>query len=108
MDGGPTRTALASGGLAVTTHNEDTIRVWNLASGDEWFALPTNARSYAFTAMSPTGGILYYPDEDGVLRRLLLDPPALAEFARSRASRNFTVTECERFLHDIDCAAAYG
>lgn len=105
IEGGPTRTSMAAGGLGVTTHNETSIRVWSLDTGEEWMNIPTQASSFAEVAMSSDGRLLFYPDHDGVLVRAFLDPEELVEFARSRVTRNFTVQECERYLIAEDCSA---
>jgi len=41
VGGGATRTAMASGSFGVTTHNEDSIRIWSLATEDQWMNIPT-------------------------------------------------------------------
>ncbi|MBK5269064.1 MAG: WD40 repeat domain-containing protein, partial [Acidimicrobiia bacterium] len=104
VEGGPTRTAMASGSFGVTTHNEDSIRVWSLATEDQWMNIPTQATTFAFVAMSPDGTVLYYPDHDGVLVRALLDPEELAKLARARTTRDFTVEECQQFNIVDDCS----
>jgi DNA-binding SARP family transcriptional activator/WD40 repeat protein len=104
IDGGPTRDAMAAGIHMATTHNEDTVRVWRLDTGEEWITIPTQASSFAFVTMSPDGTVLYYPDRGAVLRRALLDPGELVAFARSRVTRDFTEQECERYAIAENCS----
>ncbi len=102
--GHPTQLALSGQAHLVTTHVGQLVQLWHRASRERWFELPISTTNTAWAFFSESDRYLYYEDTNGLLRRLPLDPVELADLARSRVQRDFTVEECERFLYDADCS----
>ena len=105
VEGGPTVYTTAEGPWAVTVHTGNNFRVWDIQSGEQWFAVPMGYDGLGVAALTPDARYLYYTGEGGVVRRMPLDPEELVALARSRVQRDFNVEECERFLDWVDCSA---
>ena len=109
FDGGPSPAQVirASQSYAVTAHSGREIKIWDRRQGDLWFSIPTNAKNGNALILAADETVLWYEDGSSVLKRLPFRSVDLADLARARLNRDFTVDECERFLSDADCSV-YG
>lgn len=105
VEAGVTHFTRAEGDLLAASYSRGVIRVWKIDTGELWFSLPESDHPYfTWVVFSRDGRYLFYAD-GGIMRRMPLDPDELAELARERSLRDFSVEECERFLPDeINCA----
>jgi WD40 repeat protein len=90
--------------LVVTASDDRTVLLYDLSTGDleRRIELPSPAYSVAFT---PDGEDIVIGTGAGQIVVDPLDTDELVERAEERAGRELTVEECERFLHNPDCAA---
>jgi hypothetical protein len=109
VESGPTNFTRAGGEYLAAAYSRGIIRVWQIDTQELWFTLPeTEHITFTWQFISDDGSYLFYAD-GGVIRRMPLDPDELAELARRRSLRDFSLEECERFLSaDTDCSVYSG
>lgn len=96
--GGPTTFTIAGAGYLVTGHSNETLRFWDLETGNEWLNLAVDSGAPTMHAITADGRYHYYADDGGLVRRFPLNPEELVTLARARAQRGFTPEECTRYL----------
>ncbi len=90
----------SDGTRIVTAALDDTVKIWD-HTGSELFTLPVQMPG--IIAFDPTGTRLAIPSADGSVRIYVLPVDDLLELARTRLTRSFTTTECERYLLEEAC-----
>lgn len=103
MHDGPVHRAIPVGDSLVTTGSQSEVRQWDVATETLEVDVSTAPRDFVNLFALPDGETLFYSDRNGVLRRYLTDPDALAALARSRVQREFTETECLRYFPAEEC-----
>ncbi|MDH4307374.1 MAG: protein kinase [Acidimicrobiia bacterium] len=104
---GPTNYTTSSANFVVSSRSGELLRIRDRATLEPLYDIPIATGIYVPMIIDPGERYLYYRDgrdAASVLRRLPLASAPLAELARSRLNRDFTLDECERFLSDTDCS----
>jgi WD40 repeat protein len=90
-----------------TGSEDNTAKVWDVATGRELLTLPGSSggvKGVAFSA-SDNGAHLAVAGADGVIRLFLLRIDDLLALARTRVTRSLTTEECQKYLHVEQCPA---
>ncbi len=93
----PEGTRLATSGF------DGTVRLWDMATGEQQLTLTGHALPVTGVDFSPDGRYLAAAGSDGTVRVYIMSIKELMEAARSRLSRSLTREECQRFLHLNAC-----
>jgi WD40 repeat protein len=88
------------GSLMATAAADDTVRLFDVASGEERLVLRGGDGRVAF---SPDGSLLAATSVEGIVRVYALDLDDLLQIARQNVTRSLTDDECRQFLHLEAC-----
>jgi WD40 repeat protein len=93
------------GKLLATGSEDNTAKIWDIATGQEILTLPGSEGGVTGVGFSPSdgGGHLVVASADGVVRPFLLRIEDLLSLAQSRVTRSFTIEECKKYLHLEQC-----
>jgi WD40 repeat protein len=94
----PEGTVLATSGL------DGTVRLWDVETWEEISVMTDQDHALEGVDFSPDGRYVVAAGSDGIVRVFIVSVEELMEVARSRLSRDFTNTECQRYLHSASCA----
>ena len=86
------------GRRAATGGEDQTVRLWDVASGRELLVLRGHTGNVSDVAFSPDGTCLASASYDGTNRVYVLPVDDLIVLARSRLTRTWTQTECRQDL----------
>jgi WD40 repeat protein len=102
--GNVTGVAFTPGGDHLATSGIDaTIRLWDMADGEQALILTGHTLPVNGVDFSPDGRHLASAGSDGTIRVYIMQVEELMDLTRSRLSRDFTRDECERYLHVANC-----
>ncbi|MGD2076853.1 MAG: LuxR C-terminal-related transcriptional regulator, partial [Chloroflexota bacterium] len=102
--GNVTGVAFTPGGDQLATSGIDaTVRLWDMADGEQTLILTGHTLPVNGVDFSPNGRYLASAGSDGTIRVYVMEVEELMDQARSRLSRDFTRDECQRFLHLSAC-----
>ena len=82
---------------------DDTVRVWDMATGLEKLIVPVVDDSAMSVAVSPDGNWLYLGMWSGHVRAFALSLDTLLSLAEARTTRSLTEAECQQYLHVDSC-----
>jgi WD40 repeat protein/DNA-binding SARP family transcriptional activator len=96
--------AFSPDGLLLATGDFDgTVRVLEIATGNERMSVTAHGDGVRGVAFSPDGRQLASTSADGSIRVWAVDLEDLIELARGKLSRDLTDAECRRFLRTEAC-----
>jgi WD40 repeat protein len=97
----------SDGALLATGSEDNTAKVWDVATGEELLTLPGSGGGVKDVAFSPSddGAHLAVASADGVVHLFLLRIDDLLALAQSRVTRSLTTFECQKCLHVDECPA---
>lgn len=101
--------AFDTDGKWIATGSEDnTAKLWDLATGKEILTLPGSSGGVYGVAFQPGEGAahLVVAGNDGLVRVILLKIDELLAVAKSRVTRSLTPAECQKYLHSETCPGA--
>ena len=93
------------GHRVATAGQDQTIRLWDVATGRELLVLLGHTGSLSDVAFSPDGTRLASASYDGTIRVYVLPVDELVALARSRLTRTWTQAECRQYLQLETCPA---
>ena len=95
------------GQLLATGSEDNTAKIWAVATGQEVLSLPGSAGGVAGVAFSAldNGAQLVVASNDGVVRVFQLRIADLLALAQTRITRALTAAECQKYLHVAQCPA---
>jgi WD40 repeat protein len=95
------------GRFLATGSKDTTVKIWEVATGQEMQTLFGAAGEITNVAFSPPDGAhLAVASGDGMVRVYLLPMDDLMALARSRVTRSLTPEECREYLHVEQCPAS--
>jgi hypothetical protein len=101
--GGSTRLLQQLGADPCGKALSDQRRIWDVATGDELFALTGHAGAVIDLTISSDGPTLHTAGADRDMRAYPFDVDALIALAEARAARPLTQGECQIYLHLEAC-----
>ena len=91
------------GSILATSGFDGTVKLWDMATGEEILTLTGHSLAVTSVDFSPDGRYLVASGADGTIRVFVLAEDELIALARSRVSRSLTREECQRYLHLDRC-----
>jgi WD40 repeat protein len=91
------------GTILATSGVDGTVRLWDMATGEQILTLTGHSLAVTGVDFSPDGRYLVASGSDGTVRVYVLANDELIALARSRVSRGLTREECQRYLHVDRC-----
>ncbi|MCQ3931341.1 MAG: hypothetical protein DPW16_12865 [Chloroflexi bacterium] len=82
---------------------DKTVKIWDMVTGNERLALTGSTNSVFDLSFSPDGKHFVAADYGGAIRGYTLDLNELISIANRRVTRDFTLEECQKFLHLETC-----
>jgi len=86
-----------------TASDDNTVKMWDAATGQEILTLLGRTGGVHGVAFSPDGTRLATAGGDGLVRVYLLRIEDLVALAKSRLTRTWTTAECQKYLHVEAC-----
>ena len=106
-DAPTTDIAYSPDGSQIATGSEDgTVRLWDATTGITLLRLPEVAGGVSQVAFSPNGRRLAAGTFTGLVRVWALDTEELLELAADNVQRDLTESECQEYLHGLNCSQA--
>ena len=82
-----------------TGSSDKTVKIWDVATGQEVLSFMGHKKRVESIAWSPDGKRLASAGDDSVVQVYAIDLDLLMSLARSRVTRNLTLEECRSYLH---------
>ena len=86
-------------------NGDDTVKIWDVATGQELNSLPGSMREVTGVVFSPqdNGAHLAVAGGVGVVRGFALRLENLLALGQARVTRTLTLGECRKYLHAEQC-----